>query len=145
MKKTMNACLVFLFMSTLGLLAGCQQEQGDTDPSDYSNKKFDPKAGRYVAEDTAATNAKEYRSEHKKNTSSTYCRSSIIQGILAQEHCVGLRMYRARNKKGVYSIVLVGVDSTGNDLIRNGKSTTYLIGESYEKCPENCEGCLLIQ
>jgi hypothetical protein len=39
-----------------------------------------------------------------------------VAELLAQPGCVGLRYYKARNRAGDDSMVLVGVDADGNDM-----------------------------
>ncbi|QJX46746.1 hypothetical protein HMJ29_07255 [Hymenobacter taeanensis] len=145
MKKLTNVWLAFMLVSTLGLVASCQ-EPGDAGTGGNTDKKFNPKAGRFLPKDSAAIKAKRYKDDHPKNTNANYCNATVIDSILRQPGCAGLRVYRVEKKKGYYGVVLVGVDSTGADLL-NGKSTTTsaLVAESYERCPDNCEGCLLLK
>lgn len=42
--------------------------------------------------------------------------SNLILPILEQPGCVGLRMYKAINESGNEDMVLVGVDSNGDDM-----------------------------
>ncbi|MFI5280342.1 MAG: hypothetical protein ACHQU1_07595, partial [Gemmatimonadales bacterium] len=39
-----------------------------------------------------------------------------VMALLKQKGCVGLRIYHGRNERGHRSMVLVGVDSKGNDM-----------------------------
>lgn len=57
---------------------------------------------------------------------------SIFDKILAQEGCTGIRYYYARKSDSTATIVLVGVDSTGNDLLQG------TIGEEIQPCPPFC-------
>ena len=40
-----------------------------------------------------------------------------VEALLAQKGCEGLRIYYARDDKDVPTLVLVGVDKDGNDLV----------------------------
>jgi hypothetical protein len=40
-----------------------------------------------------------------------------VQALLAQKGCEGLRIYYARDEKDVPTVVVVGVDQEGNDLV----------------------------
>lgn len=63
-----------------------------------------------------------------------YFERDIYEKILAQPGCVGIRQYFAyEDGKGV-TLVLVGVDAKGSDLV-NGT-----IGESAQPCPPMCAG-----
>ena len=61
-----------------------------------------------------------------------YFGNSAISAILAQTGCVGIRMYYAITNEGVKQLVLVGVDSNGNDLY-NG-----LLADRSYNCPPDC-------
>jgi hypothetical protein len=57
---------------------------------------------------------------------------NLVNAILAQSGCMGIRMYKALNKKGEDQLVLVGVDSNGDD-ITNG-----IIVDQSLLCPVVC-------
>jgi hypothetical protein len=62
----------------------------------------------------------------------------ILLKILAQEGCVGLRIYHGRNAKGQHALVLVGADADGNDLVDGD------IAEEGLPCPPYCgDGSIL--
>ena len=58
--------------------------------------------------------------------------SGAITAILTQSGCVGIRVYYALNNEGEKQIVIVGVDSQGNDLY-NG-----LLADRTFNCPPIC-------
>jgi hypothetical protein len=55
-----------------------------------------------------------------------------VQELLAQPGCVGVRFYHGRNQDGTSAIVLVGVDTKGNDI----SGGTLL--EQHFPCPPFC-------
>lgn len=57
--------------------------------------------------------------------------SELIQQLLDNPGCVGVRMYFAQESDGSQTVVLVGVDETGNDLLN-------LIVENGIRCPNFC-------
>lgn len=57
---------------------------------------------------------------------------TAILAILNQTGCYGLRMYYAYDDLGLDHLILVGTDSSGNDLY-NG-----LLAERSIHCPEDC-------
>jgi hypothetical protein len=63
-----------------------------------------------------------------------YFGRNIFERILAQEGCVGIRYYYAKTDSGASTLVLVGVDTTGNDLVGG------VIGETTIPCPPYCPG-----
>ena len=56
---------------------------------------------------------------------------SVLDKILAQPGCAGLRIYHGRNEKGQHALVLLGSDTEGNNL-------TDVIAEEGWPCPPVC-------
>ena len=63
-----------------------------------------------------------------------YFGRDIFETILSQKGCVGIRYYYARTDSGDATLVLVGVDSTGNDQIEGA------IADKTYPCPPYCPG-----
>jgi len=55
-----------------------------------------------------------------------------INSILAQSGCVGIRIYYALDQNGAKHLILVGADSSENDLY-NG-----VLAEMSQPCPNHC-------
>lgn len=81
--------------------------------------------------------AKKHIQRHKKNPihpkhhGSSFDRGAIDK-ILAQPGCKALKIYHGRDEKGKPNLVLVGVDTAGNDM------TSASIMERGSDCPPNC-------
>ena len=58
----------------------------------------------------------------------------LLDRLLAQPGCVGLRYYHGRHADGRYAMVLVGVDEKGNDIERG------VLLENHFPCPPICGG-----
>jgi hypothetical protein len=56
----------------------------------------------------------------------------IFEKILKQKGCVGIRFYPGLDEKGNVTVLFVGVDAEGNDILRG------LIGDSPWNCPPFC-------
>jgi hypothetical protein len=63
-----------------------------------------------------------------------YYSKDSINCLLNQPGCVGIRTYFARTDEGVLCLVIVGVDSEGNDQIG---SQYYCVDDGFG-CPANC-------
>ncbi|HET7601491.1 MAG TPA: hypothetical protein VFK36_00650 [Gemmatimonadales bacterium] len=74
---------------------------------------------------------RETRSALPGDPSCEFFGRDILDKILAQEGCVGLRVYHGRNAKGQHALVLLGVDADGNNL-------TDAIAEQGLPCPPVC-------
>lgn len=82
---------------------------------------------------TASTMTKNYRDTITTGTTiAHYFNRAIIDAILDQQDCTGIRMYYALDNDGRKQLVLTGVDSSGNDLY-NG-----VLGDRSVCCPFNC-------
>lgn len=58
--------------------------------------------------------------------------ASAIRAILDQAGCVGLRYYRGRTQGGDAAMILVGVDSDGNNM------SDGILVDSHFPCPPYC-------
>ncbi len=59
--------------------------------------------------------------------------STILNDILAQADCVGIRIYYALDEDGVKQLVLVGVDENGDD------QTSGIVADRGDPCPTLCD------
>jgi len=86
-----------------------------------------------VSLDSAAHFVKNFKSNPvAPSTKGGYFGRNIFDKILAQPGTVGIRYYYAAKDDGTPTLVLVGVDSTGNDLVQG------VIGEVTFPCPPYC-------
>lgn len=58
--------------------------------------------------------------------------AKAVRALLDQPGCVGMRYYRGRNAKGERSLVLVGVDAEGNDMVDG------VVLDDIYPCPPYC-------
>lgn len=63
---------------------------------------------------------------------------SAFDAILGQAGCAGLRIYHARKPGGEETLVVVGTDAKGNDLLAPGEDATSLVAEEALPCPPLC-------
>ena len=61
---------------------------------------------------------KAYNEAHPTDFAGHTIGRNIIDQILAQPGCVGMRFYNALNEEGRKTLVYVGIDAEGKDLIR---------------------------
>ena len=80
-------------------------------------------------------------SDEPSNTIWAFSGREIIEKILAQEGCVGIRFYFAE-RDGYQDIVMVGVDKDENDQVKG------VIADRVRHCPPKCgstSGTMLIE
>jgi len=86
-----------------------------------------------------------YQDTNPEKIKAHFFGSEIIQQILAETGAVGIRIYYALDEKGEQKLLLVGVDSEGNDLLPlegasllDGEENT--IADYSLPCPSYCSG-----
>jgi hypothetical protein len=66
----------------------------------------------------------------------------LISRILAEDGCVGIRMYYALDDQGNRQLILVGVDKKGNDLVPSSltlnPTESRIVGDASFPCPSFC-------
>jgi hypothetical protein len=88
-----------------------------------------------IALDTAAALTRRYRETAGPATQRAQMfPSDVFEGILKQPGCQGIRVYYGRSENGTMELVLVGVDSDGNDM------TAGVIDDRGFPCPPVCTG-----
>lgn len=66
---------------------------------------------------TAASWTANYRAEHPDEIKAYFLGKNIIQQILNQPGCMGIRIYYGQDTAGVPKLVLVGADANQNNMI----------------------------
>lgn len=94
---------------------------------------FDGTEGEQITLDEAAAMTAEYRSQNPGAVKAHFFGKALINSILGQTGCVGIRMYHGIDTGGNPQLVLVGVKSDGKDM------TSGIIGDRGIKCPPTCD------
>jgi hypothetical protein len=90
------------------------------------------KVGGTITLATGAQYTAAYRSAHPTWTKGHLFGKDILNDILGQSGCMGIRMYYGIDANGAKQLVLVGVNASGNDM------TTGIIGDRSDFCPSTC-------
>jgi hypothetical protein len=82
-------------------------------------EKLDYQAiGAEISHELAAKMVKDHHDKFTLQNSHSYCiGANVINQILSQPGCVGLRFFDALNENGEKTLVYVGVDSKGKSII----------------------------
>jgi hypothetical protein len=89
--------------------------------------------GEQISLATAAEWTANFRAENPGAIRAYFYGNSILQDILDQENCVGIRFYYAIDNEDVPQLVLVGVDQYGNDI------TDGIVADRGQPCPTYCD------
>ena len=87
------------------------------------------KVGEEISHELGAQMVKDYQVANTTDVKAYYIGRNIIDQILSQPGCVGLKFYNAYNEEGQKTLVYVGVDETGKNIM--------------EYSVVNNEGCIL--
>ncbi len=76
------------------------------------------KVGEEISHELAGDMIKTYQQTYPDAFTSVMIGRNIIDQILAQPGCVGMRFYSALNEQGQKTLVYVGVDASGKDIVK---------------------------
>jgi hypothetical protein len=89
--------------------------------------------GNFISLEEASEMTAQYRENIQPGgTIAVAVSSDIINGILTQANCTGLRFYFAIDASGSKTLVAVGIDEHENDM------TAGLIADNFGICPKFC-------
>lgn len=70
--------------------------------------------GEEISHELGAKMVKDFQDNYPKESIANYIGRNIIENILAQPDCMGIRFYYALNEMGKKTLVYVGIDSEEN-------------------------------
>lgn len=93
---------------------------------------FNGSEGEVFPLNTAAAWTANYRKEYPNGIKAHFFGKDILNQILAQPRCLGIRMYYALDENGVQQMILVGAKADESDM------TDGIIAEVSRPCPPYC-------
>ena len=79
--------------------------------------KLTAEAGAEIGQALGAQMISSFRQENPTETLGYFIGRNIIEQVLAQPGCVGIKFYNACNETGAKTLVYVGVNASGNDML----------------------------
>lgn len=92
---------------------------------------FDGTEGGEITLSEGAALTAEYRRLNSGSTIAHFIGKDLVNAILAQDDCMGLRIYYGINENGDKQLVIVGADSNENDKLD-------IIADKMLPCPAVC-------
>lgn len=92
---------------------------------------FNGTEGGQISMEVAANLTANYRLHNPNQIIARFFGREILEQILAQENCMGIRMYYGIAENGDKELVLVGADQDENDLLN-------LVADISMPCPKAC-------
>lgn len=91
---------------------------------------FNGSEGATISKNDAQISTTKYRDQFPNTIIAQYMGKDLINAILAQTECVGIRVYKGLNDNDEERFIFVGVDANENDLVDG-----VLIDESFPSPP----------
>jgi hypothetical protein len=144
MKRNVAVTVIVVVVAILSFLIGrnTSVEQAQV-PKGEAEKKVTVTFPGAEKHEVSLAEAKQYIQNYRKNLQSQKTKSPQIQGgafekgaiekILAQPGCAQLRIYYGQKEDGNPNLVLVGVDTSGNDMTKG------IFMEKVAPCPPWCD------
>ena len=110
------------------------------------NRSFTPEVGEDIGYELGSKMIKRWFTENPDDVLASFAGRNIIENILAQPGCTGIRMFNAINDLGVKQLVLVGADKDGNNILsyttigENGEMIKKkgIVADRNTICPPSC-------
>lgn len=155
MKKAKSLIALMAFALTFACVVSCNEQdekmKKEVEPTSnaipagrVANPNFNGSEGNPLDLVTAKNWTANYRStlESPDEISAHYFGFEIIQGILQESTCVGIRIYYAFDDNGEKKLILVGVDSNGQNLLPMAGGKTgdggNVVADFSFPCPTYC-------
>lgn len=74
-------------------------------------------AGEEIGQELGAQMISSYRQANPTDVLAYFVGRNILEQVLAQPGCVGIKFYNAYNEAGQKTLVYVGVNAQGNDML----------------------------
>ncbi|MEQ1586221.1 MAG: hypothetical protein ABL895_10105 [Cyclobacteriaceae bacterium] len=107
-----------------------------------TNYSFSGQEGDAIPLETAQRWTSKYREINPSATKAHFFGHEILKQILAEKECVGIRMYYALDDDGKRQIVLVGVNSAGENLLPQSLTLDgedgNIVADASFPCPSFC-------
>ncbi|MBX2932344.1 MAG: hypothetical protein KF781_10410 [Chitinophagaceae bacterium] len=110
------------------------------------NRSFAPEVGEDIGYELGAKMIQRWHKENPDDVLASFTGRNIIENILAQPGCTGIRMFNAINDLGIKQLVLVGVDKDGNNILEyttigedgNLIKNRGIVADRSAICPPSC-------
>jgi hypothetical protein len=93
---------------------------------------FNPNANNVISLEEASALTANFRQEFPDSIKANAYGKRDMQTLLSQQNCVGFRIYNGLDEKGDQQLVIVGVDSNGDDLYEG------VLLDTAQPCPTIC-------
>ncbi|MCZ2299465.1 MAG: hypothetical protein LC134_08315 [Chitinophagales bacterium] len=111
------------------------------------NRSFAPEVGEDIGYELGSKMIHRWFKENPDDVLASFAGRNIIESILAQPGCTGIRIFNAINDLGIKNVVLVGADKEGANILNyttigdNGEITKHkgIVADRVTICPPSCK------
>lgn len=110
-------------------------------------RSYTPDIGKDIGYEAGAKMIKRHFDQNPDDVIAHFMGRNVIEQILAQPGCIGIRTFHGLNEIGIRQIVIVGVDKTGSNILnitetRHGKAYAKpgIVMAQGKPCPPYCGG-----
>jgi hypothetical protein len=109
-------------------------------------KSYSPDSGKDIGYEAGAKMVKRHFDENPDDVIAHFMGRNLIEKILAQPGCVGIRAFHGLNEMGIRSLIVVGVDNEGKNIIElkslnpgvKTQETKGVVMTGVKACPPYC-------
>lgn len=104
-------------------------------------KAYTPEVGKNIGYEAGAKMIKNHYDQHPDDVVAHFMGRNIIENILSQPGCVGIRFFHGLNELGIRQLVLVGVDKDGKNILEykiGDEKHKGIVADMAKACPPYC-------
>jgi hypothetical protein len=111
-------------------------------------RSYSPDSGKDIGYEAGAKMVKQYFDQNSDEVVAHFIGRNIIEKILAQPGCIGLRAFHGINELGIRKLFFVGVNNVGANILELSKTNTEgqleknkgIVADGNKVCPPYCDG-----
>lgn len=101
-------------------------------------RSYSPDSGKDIGYEAGAKMVKRHFDQNPDDAVAHFIGRNIIEKILAQPGCIGLRLFTGLDEMGIRKPIFIGVDKAGNNILRIDMSKKGILASGVKICPPYC-------
>ncbi len=101
-------------------------------------KSYTTNVGKDIGYEAGAKMVKRHYDQYPDEATAAFMGREIIEGILAQPGCFGIRVFNGVDEMGIRKPIFVGVDHKGNNILHIDKTRKAIVAGGAKICPPYC-------
>ncbi len=101
-------------------------------------RSYTTKVGKDIGYESGAKMVKRHFDQHPDEATAAFMGREIIEGILSQPGCIGLRVFNGVDELGIRKPIFVGADKNGNNILHLDTTRKAIVAGGAKICPPYC-------